>query len=293
MSENSNELKPFKTGKVRDIYKFDSKLLITATDRISAFDFILPSMIPDKGKVLTQISLFWFEFFKDTIKNHLISAETGEFPEELSGFLSEFEQRSMLVKEAEVIPFECVARGYIEGSGWKDYGNTGSICGIRLPEGLRRGDKLPEPIFTPATKAEEGHDENVSFETMAESVGEEIAQKLKEYTLTLYTRAAEYAIGKGIIIADTKFEFGLFNDEIILIDEVLTPDSSRFWPVDEYKPGQAQKSFDKQFVRDYLESIEWDKKPPVPHLPDEIIQKTRAKYLEAYRLLTGREPDFI
>ncbi len=293
MSANSKQIKPFKTGKVRDIYDADDKLFIVATDRISAFDFILPDLIPDKGKVLTQISLFWFEFFKDEINNHLISADAKDFPAELKSRQDEFSHRSMLVKKADVIPFECVARGYIEGSGWKDYNRTGSICGIELPEGLERGDKLPEAIFTPATKAEEGHDENVDFAYMAGELGEEMAQKLKDYTLHLYTKAADFAREKGIIIADTKFEFGIYEGEVILIDEVLTPDSSRFWPIEEYEPGQAQKSYDKQFVRDYLEEIKWDKNPPVPNLPVEIIEKTREKYLEAYHKLTGMKPDFI
>jgi phosphoribosylaminoimidazole-succinocarboxamide synthase len=288
-----DKLELVKHGKVRDIYRCNGDLLIVATDRISAFDYILPQSIPDKGKILTQISLFWFDLFHDKVRNHLISSDTSEYPVKMQTFSSELAYRSMLVKKAEVVPFECVARGYLEGSGWKDYLETGSVCGIKLPSGLPRGSKLPEPIFTPATKAEAGHDLNVDFKYMAEQIGVDTASRMRDMTLQLYTAAADYAMKKGIIIADTKFEFGFFDGEIILVDEVFTPDSSRFWPLDEYKPGQAQKSFDKQYVRDYLESIKWDKKPPVPDLPDEIIKRTREKYIEAYTRLTERKPNFL
>ena len=281
-----------KRGKVRDIYEFDGDIIIVATDRISAFDYVLPDNIPDKGKILTQLSLFWFNFLEDIIENHLIDTTSNKYSDAVRELGDDFEYRSMLAKKTEVIPFECVARGYIEGSGWKDYKKTGSICGIKLPPGLKRGDKLPETIFTPATKAETGHDINIDFDHMADKVGKESAELLKDTTLKLYKRAAEFALEKGIIIADTKFEFGYYNDDIILIDEVLTPDSSRFWPRELYKPGEQQVSFDKQFVRDYLEKIKWDKKPPIPGLPDDIIEKTRQKYIEAYKKITGKIPSF-
>jgi phosphoribosylaminoimidazole-succinocarboxamide synthase len=277
------------SGKVRDVYAVGSDLLIVATDRISAFDCILPQGIPGKGRVLTQMSLFWFEFLKGTVPNHVISADVNAYPTQLQEFRDQLEGRSMLVKRCRMEPIECVARGYISGSGWKDYQKTGSICGIPLPAGLRDSDKLPKPIFTPATKAETGHDENVSFEAAARTVGIETATKLRDLTLAVYTKAAEYAETRGIILADTKFEFGWDAAGTLLIaDEVLTPDSSRFWPKDDYEPGRAQRSFDKQFVRDYLETLDWNKQPPAPSLPDEVIEKTSAKYHEAYERLTGR-----
>jgi phosphoribosylaminoimidazole-succinocarboxamide synthase len=280
-------LKLFGRGKVRDIYAIGDQLLIVATDRISAFDFILGSGIPLKGKVLTQISLFWFEMMKDIIPNHLISASPREYPAELSEYVSLLEGRSMLVKKAEPFPVECVARGYLSGSGWKEYQQGASVCGIALPKGLVESSQLPEPIFTPATKATSGHDENISFEQMSKLVGSDNAQRLRDYTLRIYRKAAEYAAARGIIIADTKLEFGVFDGEVILIDEVLTPDSSRFWPADSYVPGGPQASFDKQFVRDYLEASGWNKLPPAPALPDQVVRGTSAKYVEAYERLTG------
>jgi len=279
--------KLFGRGKVRDIYAVGDQLLIVATDRISAFDFILGSGIPQKGKVLTQISLFWFEMMKDIIPNHLISASPREYPADLSEYVSLLEGRSMLVKKASPFPVECVARGYLSGSGWKEYQQKGSVCGIALPKGLVESSQLPEPIFTPATKATSGHDENISFEQMGRLVGADNAQRLQDYTLRIYRKAAVYAAARGIIIADTKLEFGVFNDEIILIDEALTPDSSRFWPADSYAPGGPQASFDKQFVRDYLEASGWNKQPPAPSLPDHVVIGTSAKYVEAYERLTG------
>ena len=293
VSQVIEKLELVKQGKVRDVYRCNGDLLIVATDRISAFDYILPQPIPDKGKILTQISLFWFDFFREKVRNHLISAETSEYPAETQPFSSALAYRSMLVKKAEVVPFECVARGYIGGSGWKDYLETGSVCGIKLPSGLKRGDKLPEPIFTPATKADTGHDLNVDFNYMAEHIGMDTASRVRDLTLQLYAEAAGFALTKGIIIADTKFEFGFFDGELILVDEVFTPDSSRFWPLDEYKPGEAQKSFDKQYVRDYLEGIKWDKEPPVPDLPEDVVRRTREKYIEAYTRLTERKPNFL
>lgn len=293
MSDAFDGLELVKRGKVRDIYGCNGNLLIVATDRLSAFDYILPQSIPDKGKILTQLSVFWFELFYDKVKNHLISANVAEYPAETQPYKSELAFRSMLVKKAEVIPFECVARGYLEGSGWKDYLETGSVCGIKLPANMKRGGKLPEPIFTPSTKAEKGHDLNIDFDYMAGQVGTETAQRMRDLTLQLYSLAANYALEKGIVIADTKFEFGFYDGQIILVDEVFTPDSSRFWPLEDYKPGEAQKSFDKQFVRDYLESIKWDKKPPVPDLPEDLIKKTREKYIEAYIKLTEKRPNFL
>jgi phosphoribosylaminoimidazole-succinocarboxamide synthase len=265
-------------GKVRDIYEDGSRLLIVATDRISAFDYILATGIPDKGRVLTQMTLFWLDFLREVVPNHLLSTDV---PLGLEG-------RAMWVKRAEMIEIECVARGYISGSGWKDYQRTGAICGIPLPQGLRESDRLPEPIFTPATKAQTGHDENVSFEHTASLIGQDLASKLRDLTLSIYQRAADYARARGIIIADTKFEFGLFDGQIILCDEVLTPDSSRFWPAESYSPGGAQPSYDKQYVRDYLESIHWNKQPPAPALPDEVARRTGEKYRDAYRALTGK-----
>jgi len=275
-------------GKVRDVYTVDDRLLIVATDRISAFDYILPTGIPDKGRVLTQLSIFWFDFLRDVTPTHFLTANVDEYPAPLPGFRDQLEGRSMLVKRAKMVEIECVARGYISGSGWKEYKQQGTVCGIKLPAGLKESDKLPEPIFTPATKAQTGHDENVSFEHVVGLIGEDLASRLRDLTLEIYSRAARYAETKGIIIADTKFEFGFVGDELVLGDEVLTPDSSRFWPAETYKPGGAQFSFDKQFVRDYLESISWNKQPPAPQLPEEVAAKTGEKYREAYRILTGR-----
>lgn len=282
-------LKPSARGKVRDIYDLGDKLLIVATDRLSAFDVILPTPIPDKGRVLTQLSLFWFNLLKDVISNHVISA--SEFPAPFDKFREELAGRSMVVRKTAPLPIECVVRGYVSGSGWKDYRVTGKICGITLPTGLRESDRLPEPIFTPATKAETGHDENISFEQAASRVGKELMEKARAISLELYRRAAAYAEPRGIIVADTKFEFGLLNEELMWIDEALTPDSSRFWPAAQYSPGGPQPSFDKQFVRDYLERMRWPKTPPGPELPPEVVSATRDKYREAYRILTGHELD--
>ena len=276
-------------GKVRDIYEAGDDLLLVATDRISAFDYILATGIPDKGRVLTQLSIFWFDFLRGVIPTHFLTANVDEYPAELQGSRDQLEGRSMLVKRANMIEIECVARGYISGSGWKEYRESGTVCGIKLPAGLKESDKLPEPIFTPATKAQSGHDENVSFEHVVSLIGEDLSKRLRDLTLDIYTRAARYAETKGIIIADTKFEFGFVGDQLVLGDEVLTPDSSRFWPAETYKPGGAQFSFDKQFVRDYLESIHWNKQPPAPGLPEEVAAKTGEKYRQAYRILTGRE----
>ena len=272
----------FARGKVRDVYEDGDRLLIVATDRISAFDYILPTGIPDKGRVLTQMTLFWLEFLKNVVPNHFLSADTGSLPPDFAG-------RSMWVKRAEMFQVECVVRGYLAGSGWKDYQKTGAVCGIALPPGLRESDALPEPIFTPATKAVTGHDENISFDEMAKIAGASMAAKLRDLTLAIYKKASDYARTRGIIIADTKLEFGTVGGEIVLADEVLTPDSSRFWPLDQYAPGHAQPSYDKQFVRDYLESIHWNKQPPAPELPGDIARRTSDKYKEAYRALTGHE----
>jgi phosphoribosylaminoimidazole-succinocarboxamide synthase len=277
-------------GKVRDIYAVGrDRLLIVATDRISAFDVILPTPIPRKGEVLTQLSLFWFDFLKDVVPNHLITANVDEYPADLAAYRDQLQGRSMLVKKLEMFPVECVARGYVVGSGWKDYQRTGTICGITLPTGLRECGKLPGAIFTPATKAETGHDENISLEQAGEIIGADWAQKLKDLTIDIYDRAAQHGLACGLIIADTKLEFGLLNGEIVLGDEALTPDSSRYWPLELYQPGRAQDSFDKQYVRDYLETLAWDKTPPGPALPEEVAEKTSEKYLEAYFTLTGRE----
>jgi phosphoribosylaminoimidazole-succinocarboxamide synthase len=276
-------------GKVRDVYRAGERLLIVATDRISAFDYILPTGIPDKGRVLTQLSIFWFDFLRDVTPTHFLTADVADYPQPLPGFRDQLEGRSMLVKRANMIEIECVARGYISGSGWKEYQKEGTVCGIVLPPGLKESDRLPEPIFTPATKAQTGHDENVSFEHVVSLIGLDLSRRLRDLTLEIYTRAARYAETKGIIIADTKFEFGFVGDELVLGDEVLTPDSSRFWPAESYRPGGAQQSFDKQFVRDYLESIRWNKQPPAPPLPDEVVAKTSEKYRQAYSILTGRE----
>jgi len=279
----------FSRGKVRDVYTIGDRLLIIATDRISAFDYILPTGIPEKGRVLTQLSLFWFDFLKDLTPNHLLTANVDEYPEELRQFRNQIEGRSMLVKRAEMIQIECVARGYLAGSGWKEYREHGTVCGIRLPAGLRDGDRLPEPIFTPSTKAQSGHDENISFEHACSMVGEELAGRLRDLTVGIYSRAAQYAQTRGVIIADTKFEFGFVGGQLVLGDEVLTPDSSRFWPAETWRPGGAQFSYDKQYVRDYLESIHWNKQPPAPKLPDEVAAHTSEKYVQAYRALTGRD----
>jgi phosphoribosylaminoimidazole-succinocarboxamide synthase len=274
-------------GKVRDIYDLGEHLLFVATDRISAFDCILATGIPQKGRVLTQISAFWFQLLRDLIPNHLQTANFEEFPESLKKYRDRLEGRSMIVKKAKMIPVECVARGYLSGSGWKEYKASGTVCGIRLPAGLRESERLPEPIFTPATKAQSGHDENVPFQHVVSSVGADLATRLRDKTLSIYKRAAEYALEQGLILADTKFEFGFIGEDLVLADEVLTPDSSRYWPAESYSPGGPQQSFDKQFVRDYLETLNWNKQPPAPALPAEIVEKTKQKYLEAYERLTG------
>ena len=281
------DVKLFRKGKVRDVYELGEDLLIVATDRISCFDYVLPTPIPDKGKILTRISLFWFNFLKDTVENHLISSHIEDLPPAMRDTHKDLQGRIMIVKKTKVFPFECVVRGYISGSGWKEYQKSQSICGIKLPAGLKESDRLPETIFTPSTKASVGHDENVNFDYMQNKIGRESAAQLRDLSLKIYNKAASYALSKGIIIADTKFEFGLYNNKIILVDEVLTPDSSRFWPKATYQPGRSQFSFDKQFVRDYLESISWNKHPPVPKLPDEIVAKTQAKYEEALKILKG------
>ena len=277
-------------GKVRDLYAVDDALLLVATDRISAFDHVLGTGIPGKGKILTQISLFWFDLLSQLVPNHLITAEVGEFPAALRPYADQLEGRSMLVKRAAMFPVECVARGYLAGSGWKQYQADGTVCGIPLPSGLLDGSRLPEPLFTPATKSRDGaHDENISFAVTEELLGAADAAELRRLTLAIYSRAAEHAQSRGLILADTKFEFGRTADGIILADEVLTPDSSRFWEGAEWKPGGAQPSFDKQFVRDYLEAIHWNKQAPAPGLPGEVVERTQAKYLEAFRRLTGRD----
>ena len=287
--EELKDLKLFKKGKVRNVYDLGDKLLFLASDRISAFDYILPTPITDKGKILTQISVFWFNFLKDTVKNHYLTGNCEEYPEELKKYKEIIEKRSMLVKKTNVIPIECVVRGYLSGSGWKEYSSNGSVCGIELPKGLKESSKLEEPIFTPSTKAESGHDENISFEVMKKSIGAELSERVKIKSLSIYKAARDYLLPKGIILADTKFEFGLNDGELILIDEVMTPDSSRFWPANDYEAGRSQKSYDKQYVRDYLESINWEKQPPVAELPDEIVENTRKKYMQAFSLVTGKE----
>jgi phosphoribosylaminoimidazole-succinocarboxamide synthase len=286
------DLELFASGKVRDIYTVGAdQLLFVATDRISAFDYVLATGIPHKGRVLTQISLFWFDFLKDVVRNHLVTADVGRYPAEVQKYADQLRGRSMLVRRAEMFPVECVVRGYLSGSGWKEYKASGSVCGIHLPAGLRESDGLPEPIFTPATKATTGHDENISFEQMTKLVDPEDARQLRDLSLQIYRKAAAYARDKGIIIADTKFEFGKTAAGITIADEVLTPDSSRFWPADQYQPGMSQQSFDKQYVRDYLEEIRWNKQPPAPALPAEVARRTSEKYVEAYRQLTGRKLD--
>ncbi len=281
-------------GKVRDIYRVGDDLLIVATDRISAFDYVLGSGIPDKGRVLTQLSSFWFDRMGDLVPHHVIATDPAQFPPELAPHAEVLRGRAMLCRRTRPVPIECVARGYLSGSGWKEYQQSGSVCGVVLPSGLRESDRLPEPIFTPATKAESGHDINISEAEAARIVGADLVARLKQLTLEIYQRGADHAETRGIIVADTKFEFGLVGDghpatDVVLIDEVLTPDSSRFWPRDQYIPGQGQPSFDKQYVRDYLEEIHWNKQPPVPSLPDQVVQRTRAKYVEAFRRLTDRE----
>ena len=276
-------------GKVRDIYDLGEHFLIVATDRLSAFDVVLPTPIPNKGKVLTQMSIFWFDHFKDFVPNHVLATTVDQYPKVLHPFRDQIEGRSMLVKKANVFPVECVARGFLAGSGLKDYNKTGRVCGIPLPAGMRDSDRLPQPIFTPATKAETGHDENISEEQAAKVIGEDNIRRLKELTLSLYGQAVDYAAKRGIIICDTKFEFGVIDGRIAVVDEMLTPDSSRFWPADQYSPGKPQPSFDKQFVRDYLEKIGWNKQPPAPALPGDIVKATSSKYMEALRILTGRE----
>lgn len=281
-------------GKVRDLYAVGDALLMVATDRISAFDHVLGTGIPGKGKILTQISLFWFDLVRDIVPNHLIATEVADFPAELHKYADQLEGRSMLVKRAQMFPVECVARGYIAGSGWKEYKASGTVCGIKLPAGLQDGSRLPEPLFTPSTKSQDGtHDENIPFAAVEQAVGSDAAKELRRLTLAIYEKAGKHAESRGLILADTKFEFGRTQDGIVLADEVLTPDSSRFWEASQWKPGGAQPSFDKQFVRDYLESIRWNKQAPAPSLPDDVAQRTLEKYLEAFRRLTGRDLDVL
>ncbi len=287
---------PFKTlskGKVRDIYDLDDHLLLVVSDRVSAFDWVIPTPIPSKGACLTQLSKFWFEKMSDVVPNHMVSTEVSDFPEELHEYSDQLKNRSMLVKKAKVIPIECIVRGYISGSAWKSYQKDQTVCGIKLESGLKESEQFPEPLFTPSTKAEQGmHDENISYERMVGIVGVETAEALKTYSLDLYSKASAYARERGIIIADTKFEFGLIDGQIALIDECLTPDSSRFWPAELYEPGKGQPSFDKQYVRDYLSSTGWDKNSPAPALPDEVVSETQKKYREAYEIITGETFDF-
>ena len=286
------ELQLYASGKVRDVYTLDNNhLLFVATDRISAFDYVLATGIPQKGRVLTQMSVFWFEFLRDVVPNHMVTTDTDRYPAALRKYADQLRGRSMLVNRAEMFPVECVVRGYISGSAWKEYKASGAVCGIQLPPGLKESDQLPEPIFTPATKATSGHDENISFEQMSKLIGADLSTQLRDLSLAIYKKAADYARQRGVIIADTKFEFGRTTAGITLADEVLTPDSSRFWPADKYQPGKAQESFDKQYVRDYLEEIRWNKQPPAPALPAEVARKTSEKYLEAYRQITGRDLD--
>lgn len=282
-------IRPIVRGKVRDVYDAGDFLIIVATDRLSAFDYVLPTPIPDKGRVLTQLTIFWLELLRGVVPNHFVSAQVDDYPAGFQPYRDQLQGRSMLVRRAKMVEVECVARGYISGSGWKDYQREGAICGIRLPRGLSESSRLAEPIFTPATKAQSGHhDENISFENASQHIGEALADRLRSLTLEVYSRAAAYAETRGIIIADTKFEFGFIGDELVLADEVLTPDSSRFWPRDSYRPGGPQASFDKQYVRDYLESIHWNKQPPAPALPPDVVERTSDKYREAYRVLTGK-----
>jgi len=292
VTEMDLPIKEFKKGKVRDIFEINDKLLLTVSDRISAFDYVLHEPIPYKGICLTQLSAFWFKYFEDLVPSHMISADVSEFPEELKNYKDALKGRSMLVKKAEVFPIECIVRGYISGSAWKSYKKDGTVCGIKLPEGMKESQKFDSPLFTPSTKAEEGHDINISYEKMKEIIGDEDAERLKNLSLTMYNKGAEYALKRGIIIADTKFEFGKIGNQIIVVDEVLTPDSSRFWPADEYEPGKSQPSFDKQYVRDYLSGTGWDKNSNPPHLPDEVIKGTEKRYKEAYEKITGKKFDF-
>lgn len=278
----------FKRGKVREIYELDDKLLVISSDRISCFDVILPTLIPQKGQILTRLSCFWFDFIRDIVPNHFITADVEKYPKALLPYKDILSGRSMLVKKATPLPVECVVRGYLSGSGWKEYKKTQAICGIKLPPNLKESDRLPQVIFTPSTKADVGHDENVSLDYISGKIGRDLAEKLKTTSIAIYEKARTYAEKRGIIIADTKFEFGKVDDQIILIDEILTPDSSRFWPKDEYRPGSSQPSFDKQFVRDYLETLDWDKTPPGPELPEDIVQKTTAKYQQALTMLSGQ-----
>lgn len=279
------------SGKVRELYAVDDHLLLVATDRISAFDVVLPTAIPDKGKVLTGITVFWLDHLAGIVPNHLVTTDPAAFPDALGPHAEALTGRAMLCRRADMVPVECVARGYLAGSGWKEYQASGRVCGIPLPEGLRESDRLPEPIFTPATKATDGHDENITFEQAAEIVGADTAARLRDLTLALYAAAHDHAAQRGVILADTKFEFGYVEGELILCDEVLTPDSSRFWPADDYEPGRGQASYDKQIVRDWLETVDWDKTPPGPDLPDEVVARTRGRYVEVYERLTGRPFD--
>jgi phosphoribosylaminoimidazole-succinocarboxamide synthase len=288
------DLQLYTRGKVRDLYSVGDLLLLVATDRISAFDYVLPTGIPGKGRVLTQISLFWFDYLSDLVPNHLVTADVEQYPAQLQPHESELRGRSMLVNRARMFPAECVVRGYLSGSGWKDYKRTGQICGIALPPGLRESERLPEPIFTPASKSAGGeHDENISFDQMVARVGGDNAEQLRRLSLAIYAKAADYALQRGLILADTKFEFGVTGKGIVLADEVLTPDSSRYWPSEGYEPGGPQPSFDKQFVRDYLESIAWNKQPPAPELPGNVVRQTQEKYEQAFALLTGPELEEI
>lgn len=279
----------FIKGKVRDVYDLGDKLLIVVTDRISAFDVVFPNLIPNKGQVLNSISEFWFNYTSDVIGNHMVTTDVSMYPEELSQFKEELQGRSMLVKKVDMIPVECIVRGYLEGSGLKEYNKTGSICGIKLPEGMKQADRLPEPIFTPSIKVQEGHDQNVTFDELVNTIGSDLANQLRDYSLKLYNKASRHAESRGLILADTKFEFGMLDGKLVVADEIFTPDSSRFWAMGEYEPGRPQKSFDKQYLRDYLESIAWDKNPPAPSLPDHVVEKTREKYLEAYELITDKK----
>ncbi|MHB9029364.1 MAG: phosphoribosylaminoimidazolesuccinocarboxamide synthase [Candidatus Latescibacterota bacterium] len=287
ISTNIPDIPLYARGKVRDVYDLGDKLLIVATDRISAFDCVMPNGIPGKGKILTEMSLFWFDYVSDIVPNHLVTATVDEYPEQFRNYRGQLEGRSMIVRKAQRIDVECVVRGYITGSGWKEYRKNGTVCGIRLPAGLMESQRLPETIFTPTTKAETGHDENITLETVAGMIGEDLAREIRDLSIAVYEKARAYAETRGIIIADTKFEFGRVDGRTILIDEILSPDSSRFWPRSEYRPGGSQPSFDKQFVRDYLETLDWDKTPPAPALPDEIVKKTLEKYREARDLLLG------
>lgn len=279
----------FIRGKVRDVYDLGDKLLVVATDRVSAFDVVFPNLIPNKGRVLNGLSKFWFDYTSDVIGNHVVSTDVADFPEGLAGFEDELSGRSMLVKKIKMVEAECIVRGYLEGSGLKDYNKTGGICGVKLPAGLKQADKLPEPIFTPSTKAPQGHDENVSYQELSDRIGGELAARLKETSIALYLKASAYAESKGLILADTKLEFGMLEGRLVVADEMFTPDSSRYWEIDDYKPGRPQNSFDKQYLREYLEAVGWDKTPPAPELPEEVIRRTEGKYVEAYERLTGKK----